>query len=752
MNNPERRVYPFPAIIGQEKLKTAYLANVVNPRIGGLLISGPKGTGKSTAVHSIAAVLPEYRAVQDCPFNCDPADPSGYCTLCRERTGHQSLSRPMRIINLPLSCSEDRLVGSIDVEKLLKTGAKEVLPGILGAANGNILYVDEVNLLPDHLVDDILDAAASHWNTIEREGVSVSHPADFVLVGTMNPEEGDLRPQILDRFPLCVRIETVGDPELRVEIVRSNLLFEDHPDKFFQKYDPQSEALKTAIVTARDLLPRVTASDEAVAAVARACAELKVDGQRPDVVIVKTAITLAALNGRIQISREDLLLAAELALTHRTRDGGLLEPPSPEEIARIFGKHSSEVPAAKELADSNNPQSSGQPSSEAGSSVPDVKKKQIKAKQKFIQPAKVYLPQGKADRNLLRNLFNRIKRRFTKPKTSIAYSSGQPVPLFDPSRSLTARLKGGFLKFLKKIGKTRSRSFKGSPRRRTVVTERSGRNVKPVSYQPGENTLAPVQTMIRAAGQGRYELRSKQFSIGSRDLMGWEKSERQSLTLVLLADVSHSTHPYINVMAEIINSLTGYFRMHKDRIGLISLAGAQARILNHPTHNYRVVTKSLMSLAIHGQTPLADGMQKALAMIRLQKHRTPGSASLVIALTDCFPEPLTHRFPDPFDEPAYRETVRAAKLFKKDKVPLLLINPSFKHEDEKDYFPGERLSAAIERDSGGRLIKLYQPVELAQTQPGQGIAPSQRDILRIISGVEEMLGERKLGEERRMAG
>lgn len=349
MNDPIRRLFPFSAIIGQEKLKTAYLANVVNPRIGGLLISGPKGTGKSTAVHSIEAVLPEFSAVRDCPFSCDPADPSRYCTLCRERSTHEPLFRPMRIVNLPLSCSEDRLVGSIDVEKLLKTGDKAVLPGILGAANGNILYVDEVNLLPDHLVDDILDAAASHWNTIEREGVSVAHPAEFVLVGTMNPEEGDLRPQILDRFPLCVKVETVKGPALRVEIVRANLLFENQPDAFFREYALQEEALRAAIVAARGLLPSTTASDEAVAAVARSCAELKVDGQRPDIVIIKTAIALAALHGRPQTAREDVLLAAELALVHRTRDGGLMEPPLPDEIARCFGKHAAALPAAAEI-------------------------------------------------------------------------------------------------------------------------------------------------------------------------------------------------------------------------------------------------------------------------------------------------------------------------------------------------------------------------------------------------------------------
>jgi Mg-chelatase subunit ChlD len=206
------------------------------------------------------------------------------------------------------------------------------------------------------------------------------------------------------------------------------------------------------------------------------------------------------------------------------------------------------------------------------------------------------------------------------------------------------------------------------------------------------------------------------------------------------------------VMAGIINSLTGYFRLHKDRIGLISLAGSQAQILNHPTHNYRVVTKSLLALAVHGHTPLADGMQKALAMIRLQKHRTPGSSSLVIALSDCYPEPLTHLVADPFDEPAYREAVRAAQLFRKGKVPLLVINPTFAHTDEKDYFPGERLSVAIERASGGRLIRLYPPREVVTTEGGKGIKPSNHDLFRVVSGVEEMLGDRRSGDARRMAG
>jgi len=328
---PSKR-FLFSAVVDQQKFKAAFLANIVNPRIGGLLVSGPKGSGKSTIVRAAAGILPGYEAVEGCPFNCRPGRPENFCTLCRERKEIKTIRRTMQIITLPLSCTEDRLIGAIDVENLLKKGEKVIMPGILGLANQNILYIDEVNLLPDHLVDDILDAAALHWSAIEREGVSIAHPAEFVLVGTMNPEEGELRPQILDRFPLCVKIQSVTEPQDRVEIVKRNLQFESDPDGFEKIFLPQEEKIRDGIVRGRALLPGVKIGDDLISGVARACAELKVDGQRPDIIIVKTAITLAALAGRSQATDQDVQLAAELCLVHRTRDGGLLEPPAAEEI------------------------------------------------------------------------------------------------------------------------------------------------------------------------------------------------------------------------------------------------------------------------------------------------------------------------------------------------------------------------------------------------------------------------------------
>ena len=303
------------------------------------MISGPKETGKSTLVHSIGPLLPEFEVNKDCLFNCHSHNPDSFCTECKSKSEHVTVKRKMRVINLPLSASEDRLIGTVDIEKLLTTGKKHIQPGILGEANNNILYIDEVNLLPDHIVDDILDVAASKVNTIEREGISITHASKFVLVGTMNPEEGDLRPQILDRFPLCVKAASIYDPGLRVEIVKRNILLENNYDAFKNTFQASENALKEIIKQAKDNLKKTYISENFLYAIAASCAELKVDGQRPDIIITKTAITLACMNQSGQVCEKDILLAAEMALNHRTRDGGLLEPPSREAIYEVFGKH-----------------------------------------------------------------------------------------------------------------------------------------------------------------------------------------------------------------------------------------------------------------------------------------------------------------------------------------------------------------------------------------------------------------------------
>lgn len=342
MGELKRTTMPFSAIVGLEKLKLALILNGINPRIGGVLISGPKGTGKTTAVRALADLLPDVDIIDDCRFGCNPTTPDFYCDECRNKilNGEKLKSgrRKMRVINLPLSTTEDRLIGSLDIEQILQQGIQALKTGILAEANQNVLYVDEVNLLPDHLVDDLLDAAATKINTIEREGISVSHPSDFVLIGTMNPEEGELRPQLLDRFALHVAVGSRYSIEDRMELVRHNLEFEGNPEAFREQWSAAQNELRDQITHAKSLLDKVVLPDSHLRAIAMACDALEVDGVRPDIVISKTAITHAALQGKTEVSLDDMKIASQLTLSHRTRRGGLLEPPSSDDIDRAITK------------------------------------------------------------------------------------------------------------------------------------------------------------------------------------------------------------------------------------------------------------------------------------------------------------------------------------------------------------------------------------------------------------------------------
>lgn len=315
----KKAYFPFTAIVGQEKMKRALILNLINPALGGVLIKGEKGTAKSTAVRALTEVLPERDEVENCPFSCDPHDRNCQCESCRSREHLTAVKRRMRVVDLPVSATEDRVVGTLDIERALKTGEKHFEPGILAETNRNILYVDEINLLDDHVVDVILDSAAMGVNTVEREGVSFSHPARFVLVGTMNPEEGDLRPQLLDRFGLVVDVKGETNIEMRTEVVKRYLEYERSPEAFLEKQKPEQERLRDKISEAQKLLRTVTYSDGILRLAAEISVSLGVDGHRADISMIKTACTNAAYEGRNSVSGEDMKLAAELVLPHRMR-------------------------------------------------------------------------------------------------------------------------------------------------------------------------------------------------------------------------------------------------------------------------------------------------------------------------------------------------------------------------------------------------------------------------------------------------
>jgi Mg-chelatase subunit ChlI len=316
-------IFPFTAIVGQERMKMALILNAISPQIGGVLIRGERGTAKSTAARALAALLPEIEVVADCPFACDPYRPDRQCDNCRERVArHEQLPvtrRRTRFVDLPVSATEDRVVGTLDIELAIKKGERHFEPGVLASANRGLLYVDEVNLLDDHVVDLLLDSAAMGVNVVEREGISFAHPARFMLVGTMNPEEGDLRPQLLDRFALCVDIQGIHHPQERVEILQRTVQFERDPAAFYAQWEPREQELSRDIARARDMVGNVTYAERDLYTIAQLTSEMRVDGHRADIVILKAAMAHAAFHRRERVTDEDILAAAELALPHRLK-------------------------------------------------------------------------------------------------------------------------------------------------------------------------------------------------------------------------------------------------------------------------------------------------------------------------------------------------------------------------------------------------------------------------------------------------
>jgi Mg-chelatase subunit ChlI len=316
-------IFPFTAIVGQERMRRALILNAVDTRIGGVLIRGERGTAKSTAARALAALLPSVKVVDDCRFGCDPDRPSTWCTECKERFGGTKKIpahvRTTSFVNLPVSATEDRVVGTLDIEQAIQKGERHFEPGVLASANRGLLYIDEVNLLDDHVVDVLLDSAAMGVNMVEREGISFVHPARFILVGTMNPEEGELRPQLLDRFALSVDIVGIREARERVMIMERNLAFEQDAEAFRRLWMSKEEELSHQIERGRELVGQVTHTSRDLLSIAALTASLNVDGHRADLVILKAARAQAAFEGRTKINDHDIALAAELALPHRIK-------------------------------------------------------------------------------------------------------------------------------------------------------------------------------------------------------------------------------------------------------------------------------------------------------------------------------------------------------------------------------------------------------------------------------------------------
>ncbi|MFQ5950485.1 MAG: VWA domain-containing protein [Candidatus Geothermarchaeales archaeon] len=720
-------VFPFAALVDQELLKTGLILNAVNPAIGGLLIRGAKGSGKSTAVRALAELLPELEVSVECSFRCDPTNLDIQCSTCRKKLSDDEELRTrmerMHMVDLPLGATEDRVVGSLDMEKVLRQGVRALQPGVLAQANRNILYVDEINLLPDHLVDSILDAAASGWNVIEREGISVRHPSRFILVGTMNPEEGELRPQLLDRLPLSVTLENITDEGLRVKIAKRNIAFGEDAKAFRKRFEDQQEEFRGRILSAREILNEVRVSEEVFWTVAKICSALAVDGHRPDIVIIQTAKTVAAWNQRRLVTSEDVAVATKLALGHRTRRGGLERPASPElleealkesakwvqknvDITEQVEQDSPEVTysEAEKAKESKNPEK-GKPSkkgtprfSTSHRLLPELRKKEGKlgsgSKDLRVRLMETVKGTAKAASASLRRLTGRLEstgaegRRRVSPRVEYWWSvtptaDGAPVVLGRDAPTVYSEGKGGFL---------RGRRFL------TTSSDVRGREVGSRPYSSGELDLALLPSIRTHIASGRWA-GSLPLELDPQDLREKRRVYRAPLTIIAVLDMSRSMTPLIGAVHAALTSIHRASYHYRDRLGIITLVAGTAKTFLHPTNNSNVVSRTINNLHWGGTTALAQGLVEAARLASLQRRKTPSSPPLLVLFTDGIATEPLHwdSSGDPLEDVLF-----AGRLLARQRIPVIVFNPLHTEIEEGSVLSPTGLLQWLAQATGGR--------------------------------------------------
>ena len=577
--------YPFSALVGQDDLKLALLLNAVSPEVGGVLVRGEKGTAKSTAVRALAGLLPPLRVVSGCPYSCDPESPNPECPAGPHAPDAPWEWRPVRLVELPVGASTDRLTGTLDIEKALVGGEKAFEPGLLAAAHRGILYVDEVNLLSDHLVDLLLDVAAMGTNYVERESVSVRHPSRFILVGTMNPEEGELRPQLLDRFGITVEVSGTLDAEERVEIVRRRLLYEADPAAFAAKWATADCELARGIEEARKRLPATHLPEETLYKIAALCTQLGVDGLRGDLVTAKTARALAAWEGRDAVAVDDVRRAALLALSHRRRRNPFEQAGiDPEEVEKALAEDPDPEPP-----DGGGTPGGGTPAPNGGGSSADAPEPGGGAEPDDGRP-------GSAERSFS------------------ATEEFRPTLLERPEKG-----RGGPL-----------------GRRSRVVGER-GHPVGDREAKDHARDLAAAAT-IRAAAlhQEARGRRGPGLVLRREDLRQKVREGREGNLVLFVVDASGSMAARRRMSAvkgAVLSLLTDAYQ-RRDKVGLVSFRGDGAQLLLPPTSSVELGVLRLKEMPTGGRTPLAAALEEAARVLKRERLRERERRPLLVLLTD----------------------------------------------------------------------------------------------------------------------
>ncbi|MEV6674856.1 putative cobaltochelatase [Streptomyces sp. NPDC051162] len=622
--------YPFTAIVGMDDMRLGLLLNALSPAIGGVLVRGEKGTAKTTTVRALSALLPEVATVTGCRFSCDPAAPDPACPDGPHEDGAPHAPRPARMAELPVGASEDRLVGALDIERALGEGVKAFEPGLLAAAHRGVLYVDEVNLLGDHLVDSLLDAAATGSSSVEREGVSVRHASRFLLVGTMNPEEGELRPQLLDRFGLTVEVAASREPDERVEVVRRRLAHDEDPAAFTAKWAAEEDALRERIAAARALLPAVRLGDGALRRIAAVCAGFEVDGMRADIVTARTATALAAWAGRTDVVTEDVRQAALLALPHRRRrnpfDAPGLDEDKLDEILRQFEDDEPEPepdpePEGPDGGPGDDGPGGGEPPRDAdGPGTPDVpeqggSRENAPARQEGSAP-EAHGEQGAADG----------RERPTEGGDAPAVAAA------DPFRARKFDVPG--------LGE-------GADGRRSRARTAHGRTTGARRPRGALGKLHLAATVRAAAPHQRARGRGGPGLVVRRDDLREAVREGREGNLVLFvvdASGSMAARKRMGAVKGAVLSLLLDAYQRRDKIGMITFRGAGADVALPPTSSVDVGAARLERLPTGGRTPLAAGLLQAREVLRVERLRDPSRRPLLVVVTDGRatggPEPL----------------------------------------------------------------------------------------------------------------
>ncbi|UUY47230.1 putative cobaltochelatase [Streptomyces yangpuensis] len=615
--------YPFTAVVGQTDLRLALLLNAVSPAVGGVLVRGEKGTAKSTAVRALSALLPQVDVVPGCRFSCAPAAPDPGCPDGPHESGPGG-ARPARMVELPVGASEDRLVGALDIERALAEGVKAFEPGLLADAHRGILYVDEVNLLHDHLIDLLLDAAAMGASYVEREGVSVRHAARFLLVGTMNPEEGELRPQLLDRFGLTVEVAASREPAQRVEVVRRRLSYEDDPAGFAARWSGDESEVRARVVAARALLPQVRLGDNALLQIAATCAGFEVDGMRADIVMARTATALAAWAGRTAVLKEDVRQAALLALPHRRRRNPFDAPGLDEDkLDEILDRFPDEEPendpdpqpdpgTDPEPGPDGGPENPQGPDDDGGGpdgggGVPPQGGGPQDA-QPPADPAEAPADSPEAPR---------------QPSAQEADGPEQAAVRADePFRTRMLSVPG--------LGegadgrRSRARTAHG----RTTGAQRPRGQLTKLHLAATVHAAAPHQKARGRTGRG--------LVVRKDDLRQATREGREGNLVLFVVDASGSmaARQRMSAVKGAVLSLLLDAYQRRDKVGLVTFRGAAAELALPPTSSVDTAAARLEKLPTGGRTPLASGLLKAHEVLRIERLRDPSRRPLLVVVTD----------------------------------------------------------------------------------------------------------------------